>query len=394
VITTITREFPKAKQYNGTIQKKTRSQSINDFNDNNSDINILLVQIKAGKEGISLHDKLGSKQRVLLNLGLPTAPVEAVQSEGRIYREGLKSNAIYEYMTLQTTSERIAFGTKIAERTRTVENLSMGNLARDLETSFKEGYINSSYDPPSKNQGTGGKEMDKFIFTTTEFDKALTYYYSRGKRTSKNKSKEGVDYFATPEFLGYKMLQWIKPEPDENGLEPSAGHGAIARWFPEYCNNKFIEPSMHLISELGIYSKGDIINGEFETHSSLNKYDFVVMNPPFGKAGKKAYDHLEKVILKHSKTNIRVMAIIPVGNAIDRHIKELIDACNGKLYMHSEILLPSCAFSRAGTTVMTKIVYLIKEYHVDWNRTVNRVDLTHIEKLEDFIEELRDMELE
>lgn len=392
VRTTITNAFPTARQYNGVVTKKSRSEAINLFNDNDSNTNILLVQIKAGKEGISLHDKLGTKQRVLINMGLPTAPVEAVQSEGRIYRQGLKSNAIYEYVTLQTTFERIAFGQKIAERSRTVENLAMGNLARNLEISFKEGYINSSYEPPSKKQGTGGKEADKFEFNISEFDKAVTYYYSRGKRTFKNKSREGTDYFATPEFLGFKMVEWINPQPDERGLEPSAGHGAIARWFPEHCNNTFIEPSIHLIGELGINSKGDIRNGTFESHNPVNKYDFIVMNPPFGKQGKTAYNHVEKALLKHTKRNdIRVMAIIPIGSLIDKKISALL-ASDQRVWLHTEILLPSCVFERAGTNVMTRIVYLIRAYY--YGELPRTIDLTYIQTIKEFIEVIKDMQLE
>jgi len=148
---TLKRSFPDLKEFNGTVSKKKRSTFIEDFNNDYSDTDLLLVQTKAGKEGISLHDKTGKKQRVLITLGLPTAPTDAIQIEGRIYRIGLLSNAVYEYITLQTNFERFAFAEKIAKRSRTAENLAMGEKARNLELVFTEGYLNAHNDEPSTN---------------------------------------------------------------------------------------------------------------------------------------------------------------------------------------------------------------------------------------------------
>ncbi|TSE07427.1 DEAD/DEAH box helicase family protein [Aquimarina algiphila] len=148
---TIAEAFDTMREFNGNVGKKKRSQYVEDFNRNQSGVDILMVQTKAGKEGISLHDTVGNKQRVLITLGLPTAPTDAIQIEGRIYRIGLKSNAIYEYITLQTHFERYAFADKIAKRSRTAENLAMGEKARNLEIVFKEGYQHGNScqtDPP------------------------------------------------------------------------------------------------------------------------------------------------------------------------------------------------------------------------------------------------------
>jgi hypothetical protein len=41
----------------------------------------LLVQIKAGREGISLHDGKGSRQRILMNLGLLLLQQNSIQVE-------------------------------------------------------------------------------------------------------------------------------------------------------------------------------------------------------------------------------------------------------------------------------------------------------------------------
>lgn len=391
----ILEHFPKAKQYNGTIPKKIRSNHIDDFNNDLGYTQIMLIQTKAGKEGIDAHDKTGVYQRVLINLGLPTAPTEAIQTEGRIYRSGLRSNAIYEYITLQTNFERIAFGEKIAERSRTAENLAMGNLARDLETAFKEGYIDSSYEEPSHNQGFGGKEKDRFVNSISEFDKAKTYYWSRGKRNAKNKAKEGIDYFATPEPLGYKIVEWLDPKADEKGLEPSAGHGAISRFFPSNTTNHFIEPSLALSGELAINSDGQVRRGTFEEHSSINKYNFIGMNPPFGISGKTAMEHIAKACIKHSHWNtFRLISIIPGGPAMEKRLEDFFNSELGNsFYMVWQIRLPSVVFERAGTNVACRIIKIVQRSPLHEYHTPRKIDLSYINDINDFFDTIENMDM-
>lgn len=90
-IQTLTEAFgDKIVIYNGSLSAKEKNDSLSKFNDDNSEVDVILVQADAGSAGISLHDKTGKHQRVLINLGLPTKPVEAIQTEGRIYRVGQK----------------------------------------------------------------------------------------------------------------------------------------------------------------------------------------------------------------------------------------------------------------------------------------------------------------
>lgn len=387
--------FPEAKQFNGTVSKKLRNQYYNDFNNDYGNTNVFLIQQKAGKEGISLHDKTGNFQRVLIQLGLPTEPTSCIQIEGRTYRDGVKSNAPYEYITLQTTFERIAFGEKIAVRSRTAENLAMGNLARNLEQSFKEGYLCSSYKDPSLEQGTGGKETDKFNNQIDEFDRAISYYYSRAKRNSKTKAKEGGDYFATPEPLGFKMLEWIDPQPEEDGLEPSAGHGAIARFFPGFTTNHFVEQNINLTGELCINAIGTVKIAKFEEHSIINKYNFIVMNPPFGTSGKLAMEHLQKAMIKHTKRfDSRIIAIVPSGPSMDKRVQAFLSSEKGlSFYLRTQIRLPQCTFSRAGTNVSTKILEFRKVGYIPRKEQTNFIDLSYIEKIEDFFTEIKNLKI-
>ena len=386
-IQAITDEFENALQFNGKVSKKKRVVNAAEFN-YSLDKNIILVQVRAGKEGISFHDELDEKQRVLMVLGLPTAPTDAIQIEGRIYRLGLKSNAIYEYLTLQTNFERIAFATKIAERSRTAENLAMGEKARNLELVFTEGYLNAHDELPNLEQGVGGKESDYHFEIITEYEKAKTYYFGKGKKTSRNKSREGVDYYATPEPLGLKMAEWLNLEPGTRALEPSAGHGAIARFFPENTVNTFIEPSYELSSKLSINASGEVKIKRFEDFYIGNKFEGIAMNPPFGRGGKTAMEHIEKAVKHLSYTRgSKVIAIIPNGTSMQKRLDAYLeDNKNWNIHLTTEIILPSVIFERAGTTIYTKIIVIQKS--TDDYLPKSLLDYSHIKNINKFFDEI------
>lgn len=316
-LSTLLEAFPGAGVYNGMPQyKKTRIQAIRDFNDDSRpDANLLLVQ-KAANAGWSGHDTTGKHMRVLINLGQPTAPIEAIQQEGRIYRVGQMSDANFQYFNTGTNWERYAFGSKISRRAGTAENLAMGEQARGLREAFIQAFENSDPDyKPSHGDGKGGKTGDReLVKALTEFDRAKAIYYGQQKKNSRTKSKEGIDYFATPEPIGQRMVAWGNIIPGDRLLEPSGGHGAIARWFPDKHERTVIEPSMELASRLTLATDAKLINDQFENHDTINKHDVIVMNPPFGSSGKTAIDHIDKAF-KHLPDGGRIVAIIPEGPA-------------------------------------------------------------------------------
>ena len=390
------------KEFNGTVQKKQRSSNIKLFNDDNSGLDILLIQRQAGKEGISLHDTTGDKQRVLIDLGLPTAPTDAIQTEGRIYRLGLKSDAILEYPVIKTNFEIQAYASKIAERVRTPENLALGNNARNLENSFREGYNNADYISVSDMVGTGGKEYDKASNISTDFDRAKSYYYGRQKKTSKTKSTEGVDYFATPEPIGFKMVEWLDLTPNEDVLEPSAGHGAIARFLTGETNNKLIEPSYNLSTQLKVNTKGDVLQQNFETYHIGNKFDAIAMNPPYGTNSKTAMEHVAKAF-NHLRPNGRLIAIVPSGPSMQKRLDEFMygvdpktkKPINPNAHIIAEINLPTSTFNRAGTSVSTKIIVIdnIRDPKLIENHSTLKVDLTHYDDVNKLFDSIENMSL-
>lgn len=344
--------------YNGTVSEKKREQNVNAFNDDNSPVKVLVGQVQSIKEGVSLHDTTGKHVRVGVHLELPIRPTDATQEEGRGYRIGQASDAVHEYVVIHTNAEKYAFGSKINERVRTAENLALGSAARALGLTFKQGYLNPISADPSKDQGRGGKEKDRRESVMSPFDQAKSFFFARQKKTSKNKSAEGIDYFATPEPLGMKMTEWLGAQPDEHLLEPSGGHGAIARFFPNFTTNHFVEPSVDLANELRIkVEKGTTHIQRFEDFNVVNKFHGVAMNPPFGTGGKTAIEHLAKAV-KHLHDGGRVVALIPEGPSADKRFDAWYENAGKNIIKVAEFGLPTITFERAGTSVKTRIVVI------------------------------------
>ena len=399
-------EFPKALIYNGSISAKNRVELQNQFNDDsNSDARVMLAQGDAMREGVSIHDTTGKHQRVMLHLGMPVKPTAAIQQEGRTYRTGQASDAVFRYFSTGTSWERFTFATTISQRAGTAENLAMGEQARGLKESFIDAYEEAgNWGQGAANEGKGGKAKDEALANIlTPWDMAKSYYFGTKKQGSGRSSagREGADYFATPEPLGMKMVQWADIKSGESVLEPSGGHGAIGRWFPENTNNKAIEQSSDLASRLALRFNGDVLTGDFEDHNIINKYDAIVMNPPYGSGGKDAADHVRKA-MKHTNDGGRIVALIPTGPAADKQFNKLLKPADPKkdtdakdFHIVASITMPQVTFERAGTKVATRVLVLEKQTNEDAAREIHRQDqnYTDFDKIDDFFDSLENAEV-
>ena len=355
-IETLTAAFPTALLYNGTVSKGRREQAKADFNRDGSSANLIVVQAAAGQAGISLHDTTGKHKRVLLNLGMPVRPTAAIQEEGRIYRIGQQSDAVFRYFNTGTTWERHTFASVISERASTAENLALGNLARALKQSFIDAFIEADAYPARADDGLGGKKRDKADNTLSPFERSKTFYWAQQKRRGSRDQREGVDYFSTPEPVGFKMGEWASLKFGEKVLEPSAGHGAIARFLPERADRTLVEPSESLATKAELASPGArvVISRFEELNVGANKFDGIVMNPPFGMGGKTAFEHVTKAA-KHLRNGGRLIALVPAGPSADKRFEAFRDA-HEDMHLLADVKLPNVTFERAGTAVATHIL--------------------------------------
>ena len=384
--------------FSGKESEKVKNKAVKDFNSDTSGKNIMVIQEASGKEGISLHDTTGEHQRVLVTLALPQSPITALQIEGRIYRIGNKSNAIFEYPLLGLNAEMMLFGQKFNQQVSTTENLALGLQARNLRESFARGVEEHSGDVDIDGQGVGGKELDAPGVTETDaFDRAVLDYYTNQKLTGRRDSRAGQDYYPTPEPLGYMMNQWGWIGEGDSVLEPSAGHGAIARYVPRENPLTAVEPSQSLFSKLQIKAGGNgrkFENDVFENYNVVNKHDVVLMNPPFGTGGRMAVDHVAKAF-QHLEEGGRIVAIIPRGSTDKKFDKWYEEQKNAVLT--AEIGLPDITFERAGTSVNCRVVVIDKvtnkSLRSDAASRAVHLDLSsmHFDKIEDFFEEIRDI---
>lgn len=396
-IDTLTAAFPDALFFNGTVPKAKRRANADTFNDDTSGKDLIVLQSDAGREGVSLHDTTGQHMRVLINLGMPGKPVAAIQIEGRTYRTGQASDAAFRYLTTGTAWEASAFASKIAERASTAENLALGTDARGLKQSFIDAYNGAEDLAPSADDGKGGKAIDRELAATSAlspFNKAKAYYFAQQKNSKRRDQREGTDYFATPEPLGFKMAEWANIQKGDDVLEPSAGHGAIARFFPPQSNVTMVEPSYDL-SQRAALANGNarIINDTFESLHLTNKYDAIVMNPPYGNGGKTAIEHVAKAA-KHLREGGRIVALIPRGGLTDKRLAAFLESDEAHdLHRVATFDMPASTFERAGTAVNTQVIVLEKHSNPDdaqniHARTINLSNATSTGELFDRIEHL------
>lgn len=405
-ITTLTNAFPEALIYNGDFSPKQRLKMESAFNSDADDSpRLMIAQGDAMREGVSIHDRTGKFSRVLVHIGVPNKPTAAIQQEGRIYRTGQASDAMFRYLTIGTAWERSAFADKIAGRASAAENLAMGEGARGLKQAFIDAYENAdAFAPGFDGEGKGGKENDKAMSSAlTPWDQAISYYYGTKKQGSGRSSngREGKDYFATPEPVGMKMVEWANIRTGDDVLEPSAGHGAIAQWFPDGAKVRVIEPSKELASRLALRVDGDVVNSDFESHNIVNKYDAIVMNPPYGAGGKLAVEHLAKAAT-HLREGGRVVALIPTGPSADKHFERWLYAQDDKgrsehpdLHLIRSVGLPRVTFERAGTSVATRIVVIEKVADKELAGKISQRQPVEIQAdtIADLFDKIRDMDM-
>lgn len=392
-LATLRSAHPSALVHNGDIPEKQLEANKRLFNDDASGRNLIILQSDKGREGISLHDTTGAHQRVTVNIGMPAKPTAFTQLEGRTYRNGQVSDAVFDYIVTGTMWERWTFAQTIAERADIAEALAMGDDARALKDAIVEAFEDAQHHDITAEDGKGGKARDRQAAKMlTDWDRAKTFYYGQLKRNSSTKALEGKDYFATPEPLGFKMVEWADIRPGEDVLEPSAGHGAIARWFPVLSNKTINEMETELVTRarLAVNGQAKFLQGRFEDVNIVNKFDAIVMNPPFGVGGSLAIPHLRKAY-QHLRDGGRIVALLPRGPAADGKLEKFLygDDAPKDLYMVADIELPRVTFERAGTNVGTHVVILDKIS--DPAKAPHQVarDYTSAEDIEEFFDRIQ-----
>ncbi len=143
-----------------------RNQNIRDFQANKK--TIILLNIRAGGTGVSLHDLLGSHQRV--SIISPTwSAQDFIQCLGRIHRAGAKTDAIQKVVFCEGTIEEFICGTLKYK----LEHLSKLNDG-DFDTYKIEGINSGLKDNSDDESGDEDESPQEPIQTLLGDDKKKT----------------------------------------------------------------------------------------------------------------------------------------------------------------------------------------------------------------------------
>lgn len=179
------------------------------------------------------------------------------------------------------------------------------------------------------------------------------------KRRLLNNRNAFIDFFPTPEVYAADLVDRLGIEPGMVVLEPSAGHGMLAEAARDA--GATVE-AVELASDLRdiLQEKGfSLVGNDFMETTPSQRYDAVIMNPPF--SNDMDIDHVRHAFA-HLKPGGRLAAIVSSmagqrSNKKNKAFREWLDDLGA-----SEEMMPEGAFkdSLNPTSVRTKIITIEK----------------------------------
>jgi len=168
--------------------------------------------------------------------------------------------------------------------------------------------------------------------------------------------KDEFEYFPTPSSVVNRLVELSEAKPGMKMLEPEAGQGAIAIPFRELgCDvscYELSEANFNVLKSLNF----NVIQADFLQIEPEEKYDLIVMNPPFSKQ-----QDIKHVLHAYKFLNPNgILVSVMCGNVLWRDNKLTKDfrefiSTNGSVEK-----LPEQSFKSSGTNVGTVIVKLKK----------------------------------
>lgn len=162
-------------------------------------------------------------------------------------------------------------------------------------------------------------------------------------------------FFPTPAAVVQRLIDNADLEEGMKILEPSAGQGNILEFLKEYdvTVGELYSGNRTILEEKGY----PVLFEDFMKYEEYEKYDRIIMNPPFAK--QEDIDHVNHAykMLKKGGRLVSVMAtsIQFRDNKKSKKLRELIES---KGYIEE---LPEESFKESGTNVRTVIVVIDKD---------------------------------
>lgn len=266
------KEFGDAITFFNGIDKGIDGNAIRTFNNDDSKTKIIMIQSDAGSAGISLHDTTGKFKRIVIKLNLPTRPVAEIQSEGRTYRVGQKSDTAFIYPIVGGFTEAKNFSSKINESIGSVENLAMGDGARNLRESFRQDYIAGL---KTKLDYKNIKFKDGLLKDNDSETRSL---FASATKMMLNQDKEDIPY-----PLALKMSEWLDIRGFDSVLNPNARDGVFARYINGVAGKlTALEENRKKFNDLLVYTP-NAMNDSFDNFDISSGFDRVIIDIPNGR---------------------------------------------------------------------------------------------------------------
>jgi len=171
--------------------------------------------------------------------------------------------------------------------------------------------------------------------------------------------KKEFQFFPTPKKIAEEICEMANIDNQCDCLEPSAGTGNIAEVMKTYSpksltvieldesNNRYLKDKYSLC----------IIGQDFLLWETKNKYDRIVMNPPFSK--KQDVKHILKAweLLKPKGILVSILSPSPFycNDKLSQDFREFLDRNNATVKDFSE-----GEFKESGTAIRTKCIRVVK----------------------------------
>lgn len=172
--------------------------------------------------------------------------------------------------------------------------------------------------------------------------------------TTKTKAQQ-FGYFPTPFDLGNRVIALAQIHPGMTVLEPSAGRGALA--YLAAAEGAHVDCVELMDANFSALENGmklrSIRQADFLTLEPTEKYDRVVMNPPFDKQADLRHVLHAMTFLKDGGRLVSVMAagVTFRTNRLTTEFRDLVDQRGGVIEP-----VPEGTFKESGTSVNTVVV--------------------------------------
>lgn len=170
-----------------------------------------------------------------------------------------------------------------------------------------------------------------------------------------NKQKE-FQFFKTPKEVVTQMISLAEIKRGEMLLEPSAGDGSILEEFPKenpYVAIELMEDNCNILRG----KKFSVSTSDFLSWTPTDKFDKIIMNPPFTKQQDVKHVFHAWECLENGGRLVSVVSESPFfrENSLSSEFRDWLDTNDAEV-----IDLDSGAFKESGTMVKTRIIVVNK----------------------------------